>query len=423
MATTNWIGGTTAVAQITTGTVAATWAADDTITTTLTDEGGGTQSVSTTTTSSTISTGVIDPHIIDLNNSTASLFEVVTWDKLGSTEVRGTADVAGVPFHMDGSVVVANNGTYLSHDDDTANAGPNDVNTAANWTNGSGNAGTVPTGTGDIVRILSHPSDIDVNGQPISYDIKYSLRDVTPANDAPSRGTSMTEFRLTQGYRGIIGNPEKAYYWDFAVSQGAGAKTIIESNSPSIWLKGAHTLVQILRLPQGENALRMTTGTIATINVIGSAVRGKIRIANRITTMTVVDASNNIVLDDESNAITTLNVKGGGLIEIDRGVATAELSNVTIVVTGERPWATKTSNRGATIFYNGTGQINLLHNYSGTFDFRQNSTFGVTVENSEIWSGLIADRSGGAPVTFNNNGPIINGGSVISATAIGTYAI
>ena len=412
MAATNWIGGTTGVAQVTTGTVAGSWVNGNTITTTLTNEGGGTQSVVTTATGSNISTAVIDPHIIDLNNSTETLFEVVTWDKLGSTEVRGTADIAGVPFYMSGSVT--GSGTYGSFADDTANAGANDVNTVGNWESSSGGSGSIPTSTGDTTRILAHPDDIDINGQPISYDIKYGLRN--------TNSVSFTEWRLTQGYRGIIGNPEKAYYWDFAVTQGT-AKTIIESNSPSIWLKGAHTLVQVLRLPEGENALRMTTGTITTINVIGSAVRGKIRIANRITTMTVVDASNNIVLDDESNAITTLNVKGGGLIEIDRGVATAELSNVTIVVTGERPWATKTSNRGATIFYNGTGQINLLHNYSGTFDFRQNSTFGVTVENSEIWSGLIADRSGGAPVTFNNNGPIINGGSVISATAIGTYAI
>ena len=413
MAATNWIGGTTGVAQVTTGTVAGSWVNGNTITTTLTNEGGGTQSVVTTATGSNISTAVIDPHIIDLNNSTETLFEVVTWDKLGSTEVRGTADIAGVPFYMSGSVT--GSGTYGSFADDTANAGANDVNTVGNWESSSGGSGSIPTSTGDTTRILAHPDDIDINGQPISYDIKYGLRN--------TNSVSFTEWRLTQGYRGIIGDPEKSYFWAFDCIEGT-AKTILESNSPSVWIKGAHDLVQVLRLPAGENALRMTTGTIVILNVIGSAVRGKMTIANVVTTVDIVQASNNIKFGASGTPITDLNVEGGGLIEIDRGVTNADLSQCTVVVTGADAWGStgthRTNNRGAHIFYNGTGLIFQLNNRAGTFDFRQNSTFGVTVTNATIWSGLIADRSGGAPVTYSN--PVkIYGGDIQSATAVANY--
>ena len=105
MAVSNWIGGTTAVAQVKTLIVEGSWAADNTIRTTLTSgDGSTTQAVTSTATSSTMSTGVIDPHISDLQASTQSLFSAVTWVKSGSTLVQGTAKIAGVPFSSTGAL-------------------------------------------------------------------------------------------------------------------------------------------------------------------------------------------------------------------------------------------------------------------------------------------------------------------------------
>ena len=122
MAVSNWIGGTTAVANVQTLTVGGSWVADNTIRTTMTAEDGSTtQAVTTTATSNVPETGVLDPHISDLQASSQSLFSAVTWVKSGSTLVQGTAKIAGVPFIMAGTVP-SGSGTYTSLATVTANA-------------------------------------------------------------------------------------------------------------------------------------------------------------------------------------------------------------------------------------------------------------------------------------------------------------
>ena len=202
MSINNWIGGTTAAANVQSLTVGGTWAAGNTVRTTMTAEDGSTtQAVTTSAASSTIETGVVDPHITDLNNSSQSLFSAVTWVKTGTTVVQGTADIAGVPFTMAGTVP-AGSGTYGSLSTVVANAGPNDWNTAANFTEADETTAPVP-GARDDVKILPHPTDEDNAGNPISYDVLYGL---------DQSAIDLNTLRIPKSYRGSIGDSVNGYF-------------------------------------------------------------------------------------------------------------------------------------------------------------------------------------------------------------------
>ena len=141
---TAWKGGTAGVAQVATNTVGGVWANNDTIITQILDENGlNAQTVSSTATGSNIETNVIDVHVIDLNNSVLSFFAAITWAKVTSTTLKGTADVAGVPLSGGASasnlnrptcsVGVGSGNVSTTLVDTTTNAGPNDWNSTANW--------------------------------------------------------------------------------------------------------------------------------------------------------------------------------------------------------------------------------------------------------------------------------------------------
>jgi hypothetical protein len=408
--TTHWVGGTTAVKQITSVTVANTWAASDTLTTTLTSEDGSTtETVTSTATGSDIETDVVDVHIVDLNNSVKALFAGITWDKNGTTKVRGTADVAGVPFYIAGSETTAGDGTYGSAADDTANAGPTDWNTLGNWINSSGGAGTIPTAQ-DTLRILPHNTHVDVNGKPVSYDIRYGL---------DQSSIDITSLRFSKEYRGVVGSPSESFYLQIDCTFGT-AITIIESQSPSIWLKGSHDAIHVVNLPHGKDALHLSGGTIATLRLLGPAVRGKVTVADSsvVTTLNVFAIAGPVKIGTSGTAITLAEIAGASDIEINRAITT--INSVNCTITKGAGAVSTWNNRGAYVYYNGTGTITNLLNYAGTFDFTQNGTYGCTVTISQIYSGLITDRSGSALITYSAAIDLY-GGEVSSATAGITY--
>ena len=133
MATNNWTGGASAVAEVDSALFANTWASADTITSTMTAEDGSTtQTVQSTATSSTIETGVRDVHLTDLQNSSNSMFVKVTFAASGSDTITGTAKTAGIPFYWTESVTTAGDGTLVITQDgsgaSTLSEGPNDWN-------------------------------------------------------------------------------------------------------------------------------------------------------------------------------------------------------------------------------------------------------------------------------------------------------
>ena len=169
-----WLGGATAVAQVRTTTITGA-AAGSTITTRITLEDGSHQEVVTTMTNSTLADqAVIYKNTLDA--SSLSEFARLTYTVDG-TAVTITAGVAGRPFNM--SISGTTGSASVSNAATTANAGPNDWNTTANWSQGS-----IPTAD-DIVYFTSG-----------SNDVLYGLN---------QSGINLDQMIIGPGYTGNIG--------------------------------------------------------------------------------------------------------------------------------------------------------------------------------------------------------------------------
>lgn len=160
MATVLWQGGAPAVAQVRDYVFAGTWEATDIVDFTI-----GTRTVSVTVGSTTIST-LLDTLVAAWNALSSTLypeFAELTASKDGTTDFRLTADTAGKSFTVTLSTrdvggaadaQTIDGGTSSTGVSITANSGPNDWSTAANW---SGAA--VPVNSDDVVI---ENSDVDI---------------------------------------------------------------------------------------------------------------------------------------------------------------------------------------------------------------------------------------------------------------------
>lgn len=155
MGTVIWEGGSTAIAQVDTITIALTWATNDTVTLTI-----GTRSivltVGTDATTANVATAIKEmwngdaqtgsgDHTFSPNGDTITEFNEIT-ATVNSSVVTLTSDTTGVPFTVevtgDGT---AGNGTAVVAAS-TANAGPNTWDTATNW-----DTGAIPVDADDVV--------------------------------------------------------------------------------------------------------------------------------------------------------------------------------------------------------------------------------------------------------------------------------
>ncbi len=422
MAAANFVGGTTAVTQVDTGTVGGTWAASDTIRTTLYDESGLARTVTTTATSSTIETGVIDPHVIDLNASTDEIFARTTWAKGSSTTITGTADIAGRPISGNNSAtdpainralgsVPSGSGTFsATFAQTTANAGPNDGLTAANWKDGLGGTG-LPADT-DTMLFLPHPIDVDAAGKPLSYDLRYGL---------DHSGIVLASLGIGRSYKGIIGDPAGKHHFTIDVTSGS-AVTVIDSGSPSIWIKGAHDEMNVAGLPRGEDALHLggSAGTIAILRLLGPRVLGKVHVEDNcpVTDWECINAHMDVVVGVETTTKIGqfISTSGNWLIEraFDAGTSVARIFGGTYVHT---IGIMERLDLFAGMFhYNGEGTLTALNVYGGDFNLENNIEEAVIITTAKIWGGRILDKSGLKNVTYTNN-VIVYGGTVTSDTA------
>ncbi len=405
MAVSNFIGGTTAAAQSLTLTVGGTWATSNTIRTTLTAEDGSTtQSVTSSATGSDKETQVVDVHISDLQASTQSLFSAVTWVKNGTVKVQGTAKIAGVPFSNTGGLmagtVPAGSGTYGTLATVTTQAGPNDFGTAGNFTLANESAASLP-GTGDTVKILPHPSDVDNAGNPVSYDILYGL----------AIGTNLNRLRIPKSYRGSIGDSANGYYLQLDCTSSTG-KTVINSRCPALWLKGTHTEINVVNTENTVNALRLSGGTITDLRILGSDIAGNIKIADStvVTNAYIFGVGSVRITFGTSGTVISVLKMDSGEVETDHGITALTIAGG--VLTHQGGVITDADNYGGYVFYNSTDDNDLWNNHSGTLDLSQNMSDSVTIGGGNdgadgvfIWSGLINDRGGLANVTYGDGSP------------------
>lgn len=146
MATNRWIGGTTAVTQVETYTPANVEIGDIFTLTATSEDGTTTKAISYTAGAATVK-DVVEGLTAAWNASLDPLCTGITATEDDSV-LTLTADSAGVPFYVAPSTTNVGGGTNnqtLTRAVVTANIGPRDFNTAANWSGG------VPVDTNDVV--------------------------------------------------------------------------------------------------------------------------------------------------------------------------------------------------------------------------------------------------------------------------------
>lgn len=400
MAAKTWRGGTTGVKQVDTMTAADTWATSDTLTTTLTSENGSTQTVVSTATGSTIETNVIDVHIADLLADTQSLFTQITWAKASAATITGTAKIAGIPFYCAGSETTAGDGSY-SRASTTANAGPRDWNTAANWS-----AAAVPVNDTDSVLIQPHDTDEDALGNPISYSILYGL---------DQSAVDVIGFNVPKAFKGSVGDPIAGNYLKIDCAFGSDPPTVINTGGSGVWLEGVFDNLTINGgRGLGDRFMRFK-GTYTTTRILDGNISGIIKFMDgvAITTLEGHGCGGAIVEVGTGSGITTFDVDSGNWTT-SQAITTANLGAFLKLkhTTGA---VTTIHNRGARVEYNSSGTLGTLNNRLGFFDLSRNTAASVTVTNATIWSGILTDRGGAGNVTYTNN-ILVRGGNVNTET-------
>ncbi len=403
-----WKGGTAVATNVKTLEATGTWASSDTITTTLKDENGTTSVVNTTTTSSTISTGVIDPHITDLNNSVLTEFAKINWIKDGTTKIKGTADTAGVPFTMDGSESTGGNGLFGDGETAggtvvTANAGPNDWNTTGNWV-----GGTKPTADDTVY--------IGVDDDDIPHSILYGL---------DQSGIDLNQIITSRLFRGgaTVGNPADSKYLLIDISSVAGSSdapiAILNGPCRGVWLKGNIDAVAINAAGIGNDAVKIhSTNSACVISSTGFDVRGQIRIAGNSSAATITNASQNadIRIETPITGLTNVLMNGGSSVcdasttnyQCTAGIHTID---VAAAISGSGSGGLRVD--GGTLYYNSSGTLTFLRMNGGIFSWERNFKEGVTMTNGTIHAGTYIER-GSDNVTHTNK--LLNfGGNIVTA--------
>ena len=383
MANNNWLGGASRITELNTFSLALTWAAADDLTTTLTDENGTPTSVLTTVVGAT-RTAARDEHLADLQGEgSSSIFFNVTWASSGADDITGTAKDTGIPFHATVASTTAGDGTYAVVTT-TANSGPNDAGTAANWS-----AGTVMASTEDV-KVAEG-----------SHDILYTL---------DQSAINLNSFRVSPAFRGTIGDNANGYYLKVDVSNGASPYTILKSGGGPVWMNGALDKVWVLAGKRADNMVRLD-GVIDDLRISGPAVLGRVKVnaAADVDNVYVLNAPNAVVLLDEN--ITSLD-----LIEMDSGNVTTESgasATLTVNSSGGKfiyhadadEGVLVINNRGADVEWNGSGTLATYEQFSGDFSTINSEAATTTIGSTkvEIHTGNYNDRSGLNNITYPTN--------------------
>lgn len=390
MATVKWLGGATAVAQVSTVTLNNDFNDSETdVSLTLTAEDGTTtQSVSITpsgTDESTIAASLQSACAA----SNQSLFQRITFT-VASNVVTLTAKVAGVPFYFE-SAVTGGAGTTTDATG-TANAGPNDWNTAANWSTGS-----VPTGSDNVVITEG------------AFDILYGL---------DQSSVSLAQLAVNRPFTGTVGDPANGYYLRIdATDVGIRA-------SNQVLLDGAVTTVVVSALPRGSDAFVLKESGTYSLYITGSDVLGEVRLAAGAGAGSIwmFDCpSARLKIDDGSDVGQLL--MGAGTMETESDVATFDISGGRAtfencgVFTSFESRGGQVDCRGVPASGNG-GKWPRLTIYSGSVSYANTTSATVTIAASNGYSALMYGgsldlRSGLDNITFDGT-LLTYGGRVLS---------
>ena len=350
------------------------------ITITFTSEDGSTTETASITPDGTDESVIATALQVELAASSEPLIAAITWTVL-TTVVTGTAKVNGTPFYAASSVT--GGAGSITDATPTANSGPNDWNTAANW----GPVAAVPVDGDDVILT----GDMD--------DMIFGL---------DQSDIQLTSLKVSQSYKDkFVGNSVQSLYLIIDATT-----VVIDSQAESIWLDGTYTNVFVQGGRVGDNMLRLK-GTITNLRILGPNVQGKVTVADG------ADLTNCYVLGaPQARLEIGESVTSFALLEVDSGVLIENKSAVTTIrnsgtfVKHEIGAVTLLETRGNSITeYNSDGTLGTATIFDGTMDWRQNTSDAVTVTNAVMHTGRWLERGAIAVVTKSND-LIVYGGDV-----------
>lgn len=383
MAATSWLGRAQTQVQITTSTLAGTWATGDTATFKINGK-----ELTLTVGAVVTLTGIADAIIAMINgasligdetrNAVGSDFaewDGITASKSGTDTIVLTADDGGVPYTVTVAEVTAGDGTVGAPSTTQAATGPNDVNNADNWSEGS-----VP-GAGDAMYI----DNTDVS-------LLYNLDQLS--------GT-ITSLTIGLNFGGEIGLPKTntAGYPEYRAEYLAIDCTTIRIGVGS----GGG----------GSGRIKIDTGstqtTLEVLSTGGPAETGFGAVLWKGThAANVVDVKGGSVsiapYGSEVATVATLRVAGGAEVAIGTGCTITAAQNVNSTLTSDSSIGTLTQDAGGLTTLTGSAAITTYNFYGGNCAYNSNGTIGTLNIGGSLVTATIdasGDRRAKAITTIN----------------------
>jgi hypothetical protein len=406
--TIRFIGGATAVKQKDTLTVGGTVETDDVFIMTLTAENGETQILSVVA-GSTNTTTVAATIAAAWNASSQSLFAAITATPSSAT-IACEADTAGVPFYLAVSTTETGGGaaddqTFTSAAT-TANAGPYDFNTAANWSSGA-----VPGAVAD--------STVYIEDGTILYGL-----------DQTGASNNLVALYITRSKIGENGSGGHAHNYlkihspiiDINATTGPGTASFLSpvnidadnvQTAVTVWNSGTNstTTEPSVRVMGSDNSNTLTVYK----GIVGVAQgTGETATFATITISYIGNQSTDAAVYGGSGLTVTTIVKDGGTL-ILRSAATTLTQNAGTLTTYGSGTITTGNIYGGTFYGNSTGTITALNISGATVDFtRSQAARTVTTLKLDPGSTLKYDP---AIVTLTNKVQPLSASGVITYTA------
>jgi len=297
MANKRWLGTATAVAQVKTIRF-TTSEAGNVVTLTAIGEDGSTQTVQHTVADTVNNTTAAAVQAAAASSSN-SLFQQITFT-VSTDTVTCTAALAGRPFQL---AVTDNGNTAYTETDVTANAGPHDFKTAANFSPSG-----VPVDQ-DILQFTDGASDV-----------LYGL---------DNNGVNLNQLVVTGGYRGNIGTNTSPLKIS---TNGSGDPNSLDLAGAGFYynFEGTYPALNI----SGNQGTTKVKGDIGGTKIIGPEVRGAITIDATTTTnndITTAGISNTTLITVPSTSVKTANLFiDSGRVEL----AASTVSGSKAIITG-----------------------------------------------------------------------------------------
>jgi hypothetical protein len=424
MATLRWQGGTASqrqVATLTPSTGSGTGTeVGDVFNVILTAEDGTTTQTEAVTCTGTTVASVCDDIVAQCNASTQTMFQKVTFVD-STSHVTVSARVPGVPFYL--SETVANtdgdgNAPAFAAAVTTANAGPNDWNTLANWVESDGTAPSAVPASGDTVLFSGG-----------NFDALYGL---------DQNAVDLDQMKVGAGYSGNIGGG--SYALKISVSNTGS------NNTPFLALGGSGRRINVegtfdnILITRNFGDIDIKGTSIRHMQIIGSQATGRVTVKDSSTFDNSIGVFRQLAVGPGAYTRIGSSITGLKQLRMDSGLieckSTVGLSNADelaihagrFIAAGNMTTRTTRVFGGELLWESdadfGTNTAGPLEIYGGTVDVSRNKKVGTLTINSATIFGGTLDMSSAEKVAFagadSRTNAVVYAGRVIHSNVAAT---